>query len=301
MVFVVLSGALPFACGPSDMGGDIDEENVFDVATEASASDDKADHAGAIRVTLGTSTSLRAGKRGTVRFDVRDAAGAAVTKYDVEHTKLFHLIIVARDLSYFTHIHPTHNGKGRFSVSWTPAAKGDDYHLFAQFKPTGAALRTLKFDLKISGDTTRAPTPIAADTSSMVVNGKNMLMGQAPSGGYRVGAQKVQFMVHDAQTGALATNLGTFLGAKAHIIAIKANAQGSVFRHGHDMGSAGSGGGGHGGHGGHGGSTSGAATATNGMLSFDINFPSPGIYRLWVQYRRGSSNVTQFVTLSVRP
>lgn len=298
LVFVGLAVSVHAACGVSGAGGDADDETVFDVATEASVSEDKADHTGAIRVTLGTSSSLRAGKSGTVRFDVRDAQGAAVTAYDVEHTKLFHLIIVSRDLSYFNHLHPTHNGQGRFSVSWKSPALGDDYHLYAQLKPTGSALRTLKFNLKVAGDATRTPSSISADTSSMVVNGKNTLMGQAPSGGYRVGAQKVAFMVHDTQTGALANNLGVFLGAKAHLIAVKANAQGGVFRHGHDMGGGSSGGGGgHGGHGGHGG---GAASATDGMLSFDVDFPSAGLYRLWVQYRRGSSNVTQFVTLNVR-
>ncbi len=50
--------------------------------------------------------TLRGGSSAQLAFKVTDSHGKTVTDFEVEHTKLFHLIIVSRDLSYFTHIHP---------------------------------------------------------------------------------------------------------------------------------------------------------------------------------------------------
>ncbi len=127
----------------------------------------------------------------------------------------------------------------------------------------------------------------------MTSDGKTMLMIERPSGGFRTGKQSLKFMLHDVATGAMVSDLGMYLGARAHLIAIKGDARGRVFIHDHDMGGMDMG------HDMHGMGTGGMEA--NGALSFDgVNFAETGIHRVWVQYNRAGVDTTQFVTISVR-
>ncbi len=286
---LMLPLALALGCGATDN----DSSEELTDTLEVSADDtDKADHAGAYRLSVSRSRTLFGGRSTTLAFEVRDAAGRPVTAFDVDHTKLFHLIVVSEDLSYFTHIHPTYVGDGRFTVRWTPPVFDDRYHLYAQFHPTGGAEQTRRVNLAVPGTSFKTPVPLAADTTDSKRSGNNVLMS-AQASPLRTGAQTVAFMVHDARTGELATDLEPFLGARAHLIAVQGNVGGREFQHAHDMGGATSGGG----HGSHGG---GPSTDASGALSFDVRFPAAGLYRLWVQYRRAGRDVTQFFTVAVR-
>jgi hypothetical protein len=249
------------------------------------------------RVDLRTSSGFTGGQRGALYFNISDRRGAAVTAFELEHTKPFHLILVSADLSYFQHLHPVQLATGGFGVNWTPPRFGDDYFLYAQFMPVGAPLQTVLLPLRVNGTAVKTPVQLRVDTASTRSDGTNLLMLERPAGGFRAGAQRLSFMVHDARTGHLADDLGTFLGAKAHLIGVKAQASGQVFLHGHDMGGEPMPGGGHGGHGGHAGHLVG--TSTSGQLSFDVELPSAGLYRFWVQYHRAGANVTQSFVIQV--
>ena len=50
--------------------------------------------------------SLPAGPQVPLRFEILGPDGAPVTRYDTEHDKDLHLIVVRRDLSGFQHVHP---------------------------------------------------------------------------------------------------------------------------------------------------------------------------------------------------
>ena len=271
--------ALAAACG------NVDEQLIEGVdATDL----DKADGP-AYRVTLTAPASLMGGRATTLALTVKDSAAKAVERYDVEHTKKFHLIVVSRDLSYFTHLHPTYRSAGKFTVSWTSPDFDDSYHLFAQFKPAGKATRTILVPLHVPGLSIKTPAPVAPDTVLSNTQGRNTLMVVRPSGGFKKGAATLSFMVHDARTGAMVTDLGTFLGARAHVIGVMAGVNGAVFFHGHDMGDMA--GMDHGAHGG--------AMSSDGELRFDIRFARAGVYRLWVQYNRAGTDVTQVFTVRV--
>ena len=287
---LMLPLALALGCGATEN----DSSDELTDQLEVSADDaGKADHAGAYRLNVSRSRTLAGGRSATLAFDVLDAAGQPVTAFDLDHTKLFHLIVVSEDLSYFSHIHPTYVGGGRFTVRWTPPVFDDKYHLYAQFHPTGGAEQTRRVNLAVPGTTIKTPVPLAADTTDSKRSGNNVLMSEQMSP-LRTGAQTVGFMVHDARTGELATDLEPFLGARAHLIGVQANVGGRGFQHAHDMGGGATSGGGHSGHGG------GASIDGSGALSFDVSFPAAGLYRLWVQYRRAGRDVTQFFTVAVR-
>jgi hypothetical protein len=289
-VMGLMAASISLGCAVSHES-DMEEELAAESTTQETA---EAITKSAYKVTLLTPSSLQADKTGTFYFKIRDKKGRAVTSFDVEHTKLFHLVVVSEDLSYFKHLHPTHLGGGVFGVNWKSPEFDQNYHFYAQFEPSGASLQTVLLPVHVPGLVMKMPLPITADEEDMKVSGRNALMIERPTAGFVVGKQHVEFMVHDARTGRPVTDLGTFLGARAHVIAVKADADGKVFEHGHDMGGMVDGG--HGGHAGHGG----GAASSGSTLSFDLNFASAGLYRLWVQYNRGGTDVTQFFTIEVK-
>jgi hypothetical protein len=246
------------------------------------------------RVSLTTSRNLTGGQRASLYFRVRSAQGRPVTSFDVEHTKLFHLIIVSRDLSSFTHIHPSYLGGGRFGVNWTPPSFDDEYYVYSQFKPARTDMQTVLLPLHVPGLSIKTPAPVVADTVDTKRSGPNALEIVRPAGGFAVGKQMLHFMVRDARTGDVVDDLGTFLGARAHIIAVRAAADGKVFEHGHDMGMPGM-------DMGHmpGMDMDSGAPSGSGHLSFDLNLEAAGTYRLWIQYNRAGADVTQSFTIDV--
>lgn len=290
--FIVLSAFATACTGPV---GDAEET---DGAEEISETSESGFHSTAApRVSAYALRAIRGGERTTLEFRVRDSAGYPITQFAEEHTKLFHLIIVSRDLSYFTHVHPAYVGGGKFRIDWTPAMPEDDYAIYAQLRPQAASeLSTVRFGVHVPSTVMKASLPVTESTSP-VTSGTSKLSVVAHAGGYAVGDNTVHFAVTDTRNGQPA-QLGTFLGARAHVIAVKAGAADRVFVHGHDMGSTvQAGGGGHGGHGGSGG----AQPAAAGELAFDLKFPEAGLYRLWVQYNQGGRDITQFVTIKVGP
>ena len=51
-----------------------------------------------------------------LQFRILDSSGVPVTKFDVRHDKLLHLIVVRNDLAVFQHVHPTLDGDGTWRV-----------------------------------------------------------------------------------------------------------------------------------------------------------------------------------------
>lgn len=277
--FIVLSA---FATACTAPVGDADEA---DGAEEISETSESGFHgAAAPRVSAYALRTIRGGERTTLEFRVRDSAGYPITQFAEEHTKLFHLIIVSRDLSYFTHVHPAYVGGGKFRIDWTPAMPEDDYSIYAQLRPlTASELSTVRFGVHVPSTVMKASVPVTESTSP-VTSGTSKLSVVTHPSGYVVGDNTVHFAVTNTQTGQPA-QLGTFLGARAHVIAVKAGTD-RVFLHGHDMSSMV--------HAGHGG-----GVAAPGELAFDLKFPEAGLYRLWVQYNQGGRDITQFVTIKV--
>jgi hypothetical protein len=52
-------------------------------------------------------------------IQVNDELGKPIKKFEVEHEKLMHLIVVSEDLSYFDHIHPNYQGDGNLRLNQT--------------------------------------------------------------------------------------------------------------------------------------------------------------------------------------
>ncbi len=95
-------------------------------------------------------------------FTVRDAAGDAVTDFDVEQTKRLHLVVVERDLQRFAHLHPTMAADG----TWTQdlALAPGSYRVVADATVDGVR-RALATDVVVGGPVTAATLPAPTTTA----------------------------------------------------------------------------------------------------------------------------------------
>jgi hypothetical protein len=181
-----------------------------------------------------------------LRFRIVDAQGRAVRHYDVEHTKRMHVIVARRDLTGFQHLHPTQAADG----SWTVSLKLDDpgaYRLFADFSRGGRPV-TLATDLRVDGpaDLRALPAPAALASSGDYDV-------RLDSGSPRAGREaELRFTV---TRDGVPVHTEPYLGAGGHLVALR---EGDLaFLHVHP---------------------------TEGV-SFEATFPTPGAYRLFLQFK----------------
>jgi hypothetical protein len=109
--------------------------------------------------------TLPAGQPTTFRFTITGIDGTPVTRYEREHDKDLHLILVRRDLSGFQHLHPTLGAGGVWSQRLTLPRAGD-YRAFADFVPAGGPALTLGVDVHVAGDYQPKPLPGPARTAT---------------------------------------------------------------------------------------------------------------------------------------
>lgn len=96
--------------------------------------------------------ALPIGKPATWTLKITDAkSGQPVNDFEIEMTKLMHLIVVKNDLSWFNHIHPVFKGNGTFTVTTTlPSAGG--YKLYADYMPKGKAQEVPQHEFATGGE-----------------------------------------------------------------------------------------------------------------------------------------------------
>lgn len=114
--------------------------------------------------------ALAANQPATLAFKVVAADGSALTHFQVEQTKLLHLILVRSDLTGFQHVHPTMAADGTWTVPVT-FANGGTYRVVADFVPvlggTATARVALTSDLTVAGTGSDKALPAPATTATV--------------------------------------------------------------------------------------------------------------------------------------
>ena len=189
---------------------------------------------------------LERGERRALRFRVVDGRETIVRDYDVEHEKRMHLILARRDLTGFQHLHPRQAPDG----SWATEVRLDDagsYRLFADFARDGEAT-TLATDLRVDGPADLRPLPAPAATAKS-------------DRGYDVRLERdgseLRFAVtRDGET----VHTEPYLGAGGHLVALR---EGDLaFLHVHP-----------------------SEHGDDDAVAFETEFPTPGRYRLFLQFK----------------
>jgi hypothetical protein len=130
-----------------------------------------------------------------------------ITEFEVEQTKLLHLVLVSRDLSRHAHVHPEPNDDGSFTALLTLSP--GSYRAVADFVTDGTR-HSLGFDLATPGPLEVAPLPPPSTT--------------AQAGPVRVEltreGDRLSFTAYDAAGAPVVPE--PYLGARGHLVAFRA-------------------------------------------------------------------------------
>lgn len=200
-------------------------------------------------------------------FRIRDSSGETVTVFDERHEQSLHLIVIRRDLVHFQHLHPTLSDDGRCSVPLALPAAGF-YRAFADFVVKGKPM-TLGIDLASPGhlrlaDNMRAVTKASSGPYHVSVDASALEVGEPGTLTCTVN-----------RNGTPLEDLGMYLGALGHLVAVR---EGDLaYLHVHPKESADSG----------------------PHIAFNTAFPSPGRYRLFLQFNHDGKIRTVDFTIEV--
>jgi hypothetical protein len=212
---------------------------------------------------------LPAGADREFRFQIRDLDGAPVTRYAVVHEKPMHLIVLRRDLTGYQHLHPEMGADGTWRTTLDLSDPGI-WRVFADFSALGEEgtpiAATLGVDLVVAGDYTPRPLPAAERRAE--VDGFTVTFGGTP----RVGAaQALQFRIF--ADGAVA-EVERYLGAYGHLVAVREGDLGYLHVHPEER-------------------------IVDGAVQFWLSVPSPGDYRLFLDFQVGGVVRTAEFTVTV--
>ncbi|MFB9905427.1 hypothetical protein [Allokutzneria oryzae] len=206
-----------------------------------------------------TSTTLTTGTTETFSFRILGPDGKPVTRFDVEHEKRLHLIVIRRDTAEFQHVHPELDPDGTWRVPLT-LPRGGSYRAFADFTPTGGKSLTLGVDLSAAGDyqpNTYQPSRLSTVDGYQVRLDGDLVPGRS---------SKLTLTV--SSDGREITNLEPYLGSYGHLVALRSGDL--AYLHVHPDGAPGDG-----------------KTAAGPKITFFAEVPTAGSYRLFLDFQHG--------------
>ena len=190
----------------------------------------------------------RIAESGQLRFTIVGKDGATVRRFDLEHDRRMHLIVVRRDLTGFQHLHPEQVADGSWEVPLRLPDAGS-YRVFADFTSRGEAY-TLGTDLQVDGRFAAEPLPHPA-TTARTDTGYEVRLADTVA--------DVRFTVYS--DGQRVRDIQPYLGARGHLVALR---EGDLaFLHVHPESEA----------------------SEGSDIRFGIEYPSAGRYRLFLQFK----------------
>jgi hypothetical protein len=225
--------------------------------------------------TLTTESMLLDGLAGTpFRFRITDPSGAVVHDYAVAHERPLHLVVVARDLAVYHHLHPLLGPDGTWAVP-LPALTPGAYRAVADLTVAGGPALTLGVDLFVPGGALYSPLP--PPSGLVAVHGYDVSLTGAPALG-----EGGEVALTVTTGGEPVTDLEPYLGASGHLVAIRSSDL--AFVHVHPAGDEA------------------APTAGAGpTVRFHVAVSAPGDYRMFFEFAHaGVVHVAPF-TVHVPP
>ncbi len=140
-----------------------------------------------------------------------EANGKVILAYDVDMTKLMHMIVVSDDLTSFQHVHPTLEPNGHFTIAVNLPEAAGGYHVYVDGMPHGFGRQVIRFDLPSADDA--AARRLVHETDGTVRVGPYTLEYSpivVPAG------EISDIAVTITRDGRPATDLHPYLGVMAH-------------------------------------------------------------------------------------
>jgi hypothetical protein len=181
-------------------------------------------------------------------FRVVDRAGRTVRDFDVAHERAMHVIAVRHDLTGYRHLHPRQLPDGSWTVDASFAAPGPQ-RVYADFVVDGQP-QTLSADVTAAGRYVARPLPAPRERATA---GDGYAVTAVADGGER------RYAV--TRDGKPVDDIEPYLGARGHLVALRAGDL--AFQHVHPKD---------------------AATAGR-EIAFDVDLAGRGRHRLFLQFK----------------
>jgi len=176
-----------------------------------------------------------------------------VGSYNVVHEKLFHAFVVSEDLQFFRHGHPQFVADGVFQLPIVFPRPGM-YRILGDFYPAGATPQLNAQTLFIPGE---APAPVQLSRDYSPKNAANMrvTLDTIPEQAVAGMRTQLRFRIEPGD------GLEKYLGAWAHMLAASNDLIDMMHQHPYRV-------------------------DEGPMVEFEVVFPRPQVYRVWVQFQR---------------
>lgn len=218
-------------------------------------------------------TTLPLGDQVLVSFRIDGPDGAPVQQYRTTHEKEMHLILVRRDLSSFQHLHPTRDSGGTWTTPADLSAAGT-YRLFADFAPAELREQMLTLGTDVSVPGSFEAVEVSAPTTTWTGDGYDVTLATAP-----VAAEEAVLEFTVRRDAAPVTDLEPYLAASGHLVALR---HGDLaYLHTRPL------------------AEPTAPQASGPAIRFATTFPSPGSYRLFLNFAHGGQVRTAAFTIDV--
>jgi hypothetical protein len=203
------------------------------------------------------------GRTAVLQFLVRDPwKDRPVVGFNVVHERFFHAFVVGEDLEFFEHGHPSLVADGVFQYPIT-LPKAGVFRVLGDYYPAGATPQ-LTSDTIIVAGTPPAPVQLTRDYSDKSARNLSVSFSTIPE--QPVAAARTQMRLSIAAK----AGLEKYLGAWAHMLVASNDLIDMM--HEHPMLADGS-----------------------PQMEFEIVFPRPGVYRVWIQLQSdGTVNTVHF-------
>ncbi len=166
--------------------------------------------------------NIQPGQETELLFKVYDASsGNKISLFQKVYEKAIHLIIVDRDLKFFSHIHPEQTADGFLIKTIFP--KSGNYHIYTDFQPLGAIEQQFAFSLDVGQDSENF-SKIPPDTNLTKTFGNYEVTLSFPkpltASSLSIGGQKLTFTIKDATSKQPIKTLKPYLASFGHLVMI---------------------------------------------------------------------------------
>jgi YHS domain-containing protein len=244
-------------------------------------------------VELKTSPNPTARQAVELEFAVRyKENGKLVPEFELIHEKLFHLIMVTKDLRWFEHQHPTRGKDGIFRITWPFPAPGE-YTLYADFTPSDGDNQVVPLPLTVGGGPGRS-VRLTPDSKRAKLAGDYRIELKVHGAPLKMETPAVFTYTIRDRRGRPLRDMQPFIGAMGHLLAISQDGKEVIHTHAlhptrpdsmePDAIRI----------------TPAMATEKGPSFSFKMTFPGPGLYKLWAQFMRQNRVITVPFTFHVQ-
>jgi hypothetical protein len=187
-----------------------------------------------------------------------------VKEFQVVHEKLFHTFLVSQDLNWFVHDHPELGSDGVFRLT-ANFPKPGIYRVLSDFYPKGGTPQLLTQTIIVPGAPLK-PLGVKLQPDLAPKKAENLTVELVTDPPEPIAGMKTLMFFHLSP----ADGLEQYLGAWGHMLAASEDLIDTIHTH--------------------------PFLANGGpQIQFNMIFPRPGVYRVWIQFqRKGVVNTVKF-------